>query len=701
MIISKDLFLLGEQDYLRLPKDEKRAGNRKSDPAPPSAGMGKTPPDESRVEHTALTFPCMLEPSRPLQLVFQDICVSVQKRPILKDVSGIVRPGQVLAVMGPSGCGKTTLLDCLSGQRAIDSGTIRLNRERLSKKWRRRICYVLQQDIFFAGLTLRETLEYTAMLRLPDKLPRTEKMRCVDHILEVLELTPCQHTKIGDYLNRGLSGGEKKRANIACELLTNPSIMLLDEPTSGLDSHAATSLISSLQRYAAQEHKTVVITVHQPSSQMFHMFDRLLLLCRGQTAYFGDVNRVVDFFQDIGLTMKSHYNPADFILEQIKSSPEVRDKIIQAARAARKSSSYPSELNQDHFTKDGVVMVDFRHLHNLLKDERIVANGVAPIEETQSEEGKQLWMETQSHSSSASSDSHDGDFWLGYPTSFYTQFKVLSQRNFKEARPRMLSRLNWLQTIGLGMMAGALWFQLPKTEESLHDIQGWMFFSQTYWMLFALFGALSSFPPEREVISKERRSGAYRLSAYYIAKMVGELPLVITLPAVYHLISYPMLGFSSPSLFLTMLAFLLLNTIVAQSVGFFVGACCMDMNLSITVSALYTLATQLFGGYLSTRFPSWLEWVRFTSMIHYAYQNMQILEFSEGPPIMCGEQSKFAICTTEGPDGSTSKHIPVDAILDAQGCTAPLWLNTLVLVGFLIVFRLLGYIVLRYVRCPK
>ncbi|XP_021919485.1 ABC transporter G family member 9 isoform X3 [Zootermopsis nevadensis] len=676
MIISKDLFLLGDQDYLRLPKDDKRAMVR---PVP------KIQRVESSVPSATIHFPC-LDQQRPLELVFSGVTVSVDKRPILKDVSGVVRPGELLAVMGPSGCGKTTLLNCLSGRVRLEAGSIRLNRERLSKRWKRKICYVLQQDIFFPDLTLRQTLEYAARLRLPDTLSHSQKMQYVDHIIDVLELGACQDTIIGDYIKRGLSGGEKKRANIACELLTNPSLMLLDEPTSGLDSHSAYSLMSSLKRYAEKEGKTVVVTVHQPSSQIFHMFDKLLLLCNGQTAYFGYVRKVVDFFSNIGLTVMPQYNPADFILEQVKGSEEMKEKIIAASKDARSQPDYPQELLPDYFT-NSVTICD-KYLNNY-QESHLQTNAM------KDEEGKTLWLDNQSHASSSVTSSDDDVSWQ-WPTSFWTQFKVLSQRNFQEARPRMLSKLNWVQTVALGVLAGLLWFQLEHKEESLHDIQGWMFFSTTYWMLFAHFGALSSFPPEREVINKERLSGAYRLSAYYLAKMVGELPLTITLPAVYHLISYPMLGLRSTVVFLTLLGFLLLNTIVAQSVGFFVGASCMDMQVSITISALYTLATQLFGGYLATNIPQGLKWMQYLSMVHYAYQNMQIVEFSEGTPIKCAVQSKFDVCTT-----NSSSHIPVSAILEAQGVSLPLWANTLVLLLFLLIFRILGYIVLRYFRRPK
>lgn len=726
MIISKDLFLLGDQDYLRLPKDEKRAMVRPANSKSQRVDNGTSP-----------HFPCLVEhqhlPHKPVELVFNGLSVAINKRPILRDVSGVVRPGELLAVMGPSGCGKTTLLNCLSGRVKLDSGSIRLNRDMLSKKWKRRICYVLQQDIFFPDLTLRQTLEYAARFRLPDNLSYSQKLQYVDHIINVLDLGSCQDTIIGDYLKRGLSGGEKKRANIACELLTNPSLMLLDEPTSGLDSHSAFSLMLCLKEYAETEGKTVVVTVHQPSSQIFHMFDKLLLLCNGQTAYFGPVNKVVDFFSNIGLPVMPHYNPADFILEQVKGSEEMKEKIIAAAKESRRAPDYPQELLPDYFNntacdrysnnyhvqnKSNVannhnchcqsqlhwssgphvpVPVPVHYINNGRSVEMCVVVDPSPQTNVfativKGEEGK-LWLDNQSHGSSSTSSSDDDLSWQ-WPTSFWSQLRVLSERNFQVARPRMLSKLNWVQTIALGAIAGLLWFQLERKEESLHDIQGWMFFSTTYWMLFAHFGALSSFPPEQEVINKERQSGSYRLSAYYLAKMFGELPLTITLPAVYHLISYPMLGFHSPTVFLTLLAFLLLNTIVAQSVGFFVGACCMDMQVSITISALYTLATQLFGGYLATNIPSWLKWMQYLSMVHYAYQNMQIVEFGDGAKIQCAAQSKFEIC-------NTTTYIPVEAILEAQGSHLPLWANSLVLLLFLFIFRLLGYIVLRYFRHPK
>ncbi|XP_062121692.1 uncharacterized protein LOC133835546 isoform X3 [Drosophila sulfurigaster albostrigata] len=618
--------------------------------------------------------------------------------------------------MGPSGSGKTTLLDCLSGQRHFDSGNVYLNREPLSKRWRRKIGYVLQEEIFFTQLTLRETVLYTALLRLPESMARAEKLRLVDHILDTLELTCCQQTKFGDYLNRGLSGGEKKRANIACELLTNPLLMLLDEPTSGLDSHSAISLMKVLKRYAQLEQKTIVISVHQPSSQMFHMFDKLLLLHQGRTAYFGEVQNIFRHFEDIGVTIKPHYNPADFVLEQLKSHPDIREKLFVAAReshcnylntinsnsngnALQQSQSQDKSLEKQHNSNlINYVYNQYANRHNTTKDcdadEEAAQHLVYSAADSQSNFSSCASSDCQSYS--AGKKCANDDDWLSYPTRFHTQFSVLSSRNFKEAKPRMLSKLNWFQTIGLALMAGAIWFQLPRTEEFLHDLQGWMFFSQTYWMLFALFGALNSFPSEREVISKERRSGAYRLSAYYLAKMCAELPLVITLPTVYLMISYPMLGCSSFKLFFLMLIFLLLNTIVAQSVGFFIGACCMDMNVSITLSALYTLATQLFGGYLSSRIPEGLSWIRYTSMIHYAYQNMQILEFREGPPISCGSPSSYEICKQQ-----TTEFIPYEEILKAQNSTSPLWLNTLILMMFFLVFRGLGYAVLRYLRCPK
>nr|XP_042903513.1 ABC transporter G family member 9-like isoform X2 [Parasteatoda tepidariorum] len=683
----------------------------------------------------------------PLELVFKGVKMSCKQKNILHDVSGLARPGELLAVMGPSGSGKTTLLNALSGRAKVDSGVITLNGEVLNKELRRRICYVLQQDIFMSNLTLRQTLKFCALLRLPSSMTVKEKMEYVDHLADVLDLRHCMDTRMGDSLKRGLSGGEKKRANIACELLTNPSLLLIDEPTTGLDSSSAYSLMLMLKQYATEESKTIVVTVHQPSSQIFHMFDRILLLCKGQVAYFGSERNIVDFFSNIGLCIEPHYNPADFIMEQLKKGCEVQEKIISAAQQLKNTADYPSELRNSN-TMDLVnpsfesqfraiecphcQMTMWHRMHasgnfkpaeiDTNTEEKLVWNVpkesvvTPPMEvkvvlnenqkittvcskrETMEDEdsGRSSWWSETQHSSIYDSQ-EDHLYGPKWPTSFFSQVLVLSERNFIEGRRRMLSKLNWAQTIGLGIVSGLMWFQIARREDTIFDIKGWMFFSSTYWMLFALFEALVSFPPEREVINKERASGAYRLSAYYCAKMLGELPLMITLPTVFHIISYPLLGFTVSYTFLALWGFLLLSTVVAQSVGLFVGAACRDLQMSVTISSLFSLSTMLFGGYYATTIPPWLSWLRYLSMVHYTFDAMQIIEFGGGSLVTCApENTLYVACRKEN-----ATFIPPQDIINKGGEPLPLWANTLVLFLFLLVFRLMGYLALRFFRTAK
>ncbi|GIY16567.1 ABC transporter G family member 21 [Caerostris extrusa] len=281
--------------------------------------------------------------------------------------------------------------------------------------------------------------------------------------------------------------------------------------------------------------------------------------------------------------------------------------------------------------------------------------------------GRSSWSEVASSAYSSEVELIEEKKW---PTSFYTQMKVLSQRNFTEARSRMLSKLNWVQTLGLGCICGSIWFQIPREESKIADIRGWMFFSTTYWMLFSLFGALIS----------------------------CELPLVMTLPTIFHIISYPMMGCYSAQTFFSLWGFLLLSTVVAQSVGLFVGAACKDLQVAVTVSALYSLSTMLFGGYYTSSLPHWLQWLQYGSMVHYAFQNMQMIEFGGGPPIRCAESnSLFEVCR----QSNTTTFIPLNQIINHQGISLPIWANTLILLLFLIVFRFMGYGVLRYARRPK
>lgn len=224
------------------------------------------------------------------------VAVAASGRRLLEDVSLVVQPGEMVAIMGPSGAGKSTLLSVLNGEVVPVAGRLVVGGLDLHEHYdlfRGRIGYVPQDDILHADLTVWQALWYAARLRLPPDTTSEEIGRRIRAVIAQLGLEGTEQTRVGDQRKRGVSGGQRKRVNLAMELLTDPPILVLDEPTSGLSSTDALSVIDLL-RSLADAGKTILVTIHQPSLDAFRKFDAVAVIARdastnqiGRLAWFG------------------------------------------------------------------------------------------------------------------------------------------------------------------------------------------------------------------------------------------------------------------------------------------------------------------------------------------------------------------------------------------------------------------------------
>ncbi|KAM3567811.1 hypothetical protein VYU27_010050, partial [Nannochloropsis oceanica] len=219
-----------------------------------------------------------------------------RKRLLLDDISGIVRPGEVLAIMGPSGCGKTSILEILGARTSPTEGGLASNGRLFDADTRHMIGLVPQDEALFPTLTVQETLLFSAELRLPASMSLAAKKERVEQVMEELNLTGVKDSLIGDKLHRGVSGGERKRVSIGKELAYQPQLLLCDEPTSGLDSFTSVKVMKLL-RQLAERGRTLACTIHQPSSDIFARFDQLMLLVSGRVVYYGKSKQALAYFE--------------------------------------------------------------------------------------------------------------------------------------------------------------------------------------------------------------------------------------------------------------------------------------------------------------------------------------------------------------------------------------------------------------------
>lgn len=299
----------------------------------------------------------------PTTLIFDDIGYSINDKTILESASGMVQPGHVMAIMGPSGAGKTTLLDILAKRTKSgkSTGSIYINGQHVSAShYKKLIGYVDQEEVMIPTLTVYETILYSALLRLPRSMSKAAKIFRVIEVMQELNIDGIKDAKIGQPDARSISGGERRRVAIACELVTSPSILFLDEPTSGLDAYNAFNVVECLVSLAKNYKRTVIFTIHQPRSNIVTLFDQLVLLASGRVIYSGPQQDAQSYFKQIGYPCPPGFNIADYMIDltmgAIHRVPKQPSQIVQASTNQGFSSedNFFTPTTQSFFGSEGL-----------------------------------------------------------------------------------------------------------------------------------------------------------------------------------------------------------------------------------------------------------------------------------------------------------------------------------------------------------
>uniref|UniRef100_A0A7N0V1S6 ABC transporter domain-containing protein n=1 Tax=Kalanchoe fedtschenkoi TaxID=63787 RepID=A0A7N0V1S6_KALFE len=529
---------------------------------------------------------------------------------ILKGITGSVGPGEILALMGPSGSGKTTLLKILGGrlQRNV-RGSVTYNDIPYNAALKRRIGFVTQDDILFPQLTVEETLLFAACLRLPGNMTRRQKFARVETIIKELGIERCRHTRVGGGFVKGISGGERKRTSIGYEILVDPSLLLLDEPTSGLDSTSANKLIQILQG-VAKAGRTIIITIHQPSSKMFHMFDKLLLISEGHPVYYGAARDSMEYFSSLRFIPEITMNPAEFLLDL--ATGQVND------------ISVPEELwvHQGSLTPESEQAV-LKYLRLKFKAD------LEPREKAQQRETK-----VPEHLQVAVQVKKD------WTMSWVEQFAVIAKRTYKERCRDYFDILRLIQATGIAVLLGLLWWKSStSTEAQLRDQVGLLFYICIFWTSSSIFGAVYVFPFEKWYIVKERKADMYRLSVYYACSTLCDMMAHVLYPTFFMIIVYFMAGFrrTVPCFFLTLFAILLI-AITSQGAGEMFGAAVLNIKRAGMIASLVLMLFLLTGGYYVQHIPYFMQWLKYLSFMYYGFRLVLKVQYDGDALFDCGSE---------------------------------------------------------------
>ncbi|KJX92324.1 ABC transporter like protein [Zymoseptoria brevis] len=596
--------------------------------------------------------------SNVTSLAWTDLTVTVKDRTtghhrdILHRVSGIARPGEMIALMGPSGSGKTTLLNSLAQrQKTGVTGKVLINGHEAPIATHRSLSsFVEQEDTLIGSLTVEETLRFAARLALPSTVTKTEARERARKLIDSFGLSRQKKTLIGTPVQKGISGGQKRRVSVATQLVTGPKILYLDEPTSGLDSTASYEVMSFIRNIARETGLIVIASIHQPSTKTFELFNRIILLSQGKTCYNGTIQDLDLHLDNIGMPITGHVNPAEHILDLTNVDFSAATKEDQA----RLDSIFEGWLHSEHNQQ---VEYDLRELR-----------------------GRPLVCDA--------SGQHPG---------LVPQVMTLLHRSFiKSYRDIVAYWIRVAMYLGLAVMMGTVWLRLGSDQSEIQPFVNAIFFGSAF-MSFMAVAYVPAFLEDRSIYVKERANGIYGPTAFILSNFLIGVPYLFLISLLFSIVSYWLVGLRpTGAAFFTWVMWLFLDLLAAEALVVLISSIFPIFVVALALIAFINGLWMSVGGFLVS-LPVlnvfWRYVFHYIDYQAYVFQGMMVNEFqykdfdcAGSPGAAGGCQCMYASVLQD------QCKIQGKAVLKEYGYAVDLqgqWIG--IMLAIIVVYRVLGW----------
>ncbi|CAI6348552.1 unnamed protein product [Macrosiphum euphorbiae] len=599
-----------------------------------------------------------LPKNNPIDITFTDIQFTVdvgtlrrEKKQVLKGVSGRFNSGELTVIMGPSGAGKSTLLNILTGferkgmngevlTNRVDDDDLLLNNDLRKKSnggrtiCQKESCYIMQDDQLCPLFTVLEIMMMAADLKLGYTLSYKSKLLVIEDILDSIGLSGSLHTRCGT-----LSGGQKKRLSIALELIDNPPIMFLDEPTTGLDSTSSHQCVSILKGLA-KGGRTVVCTIHQPSASTYEMFDHVYIMAEGHCVYQGSSQNTIPYLQTIGLNCPQYHNPADFILEVVTGE----------------YGNFTSQLKTAAIDKSWRTPPQIADSRTLLKRKSKNAGPTSLV-------------------------------LVNQPSEFNKLLVLIHRSLMQVYRDWTVTHVKICMHFLVGILLGLLFENAGIDGGKTINNIGFCIVTLVYLSYTSIMPAILKFPSELHILRKELFNNWYKLSTYFVAFLVTNMPLQMMFCFIYTSISYYLSAqLMTWTRFLMFLFVCQLMTLISEGIGLILGTAMNPVN-GVFIGSIITCLCILFAGFLVlfNHMPVVLYYVSYISYMRYALEGLVVSIYGYGrEPLICLNEEGY--CHYRFPE-TTFKEI---GMTDGK-----YWTDISVMVGFLFVIVIISFLTLR------